>query len=231
MTEDLFTGEDTTKGTRLPKDWQPVGKFAAFCVERDMTPTEIKFVADEFRNYWIAKPGQGALKRNWLATWENRVREWLYRQGRPTDPPPANDGASPAKQPAGWGTRFSRHLRHLTGVLAEQYNNGDLTFEEYRYRSRQASVLAQMRAHNEVGDTPAERLKLWEQWYEQPLTDKERAECAARDTKDWPELQDLRERPTPRIPPEIMARRTSGGTEGGRADETSAARSDALAET
>ena len=65
-----------TRGTRLPEDWVlPDEWFAAAKELRpDLTPAAIRAVADEFRDYWIAKAGQYAVKCNWFATWRNRIR-------------------------------------------------------------------------------------------------------------------------------------------------------------
>lgn len=54
--------------TELPEDWK------LFCEEKrpDLSPEE---VFSEFRDYWIAVPGQRGCKLDWFATWRNRVRD------------------------------------------------------------------------------------------------------------------------------------------------------------
>lgn len=71
------------RGSHLPKDWQPSGEEISFChAERpDLNPRR---VADEFRDYWTAKPGKDGRKTDWPATWRN----WVRRQKGARSPPP-----------------------------------------------------------------------------------------------------------------------------------------------
>lgn len=63
-----------TRGVRLPDD---------FCLNSEMrewaaanTPSvNVEAVLAEFRDYWLALPGQKGKKLDWLATWRNRMRE------------------------------------------------------------------------------------------------------------------------------------------------------------
>ena len=61
------------RATRLPPDWKPTAEMVAFCRDKrpDLDPQE---VAERFRDYWIAQPGQKGRKLDWLATWRNWVR-------------------------------------------------------------------------------------------------------------------------------------------------------------
>ncbi len=61
------------KGTRLPEDWALPAEWRAWALAQrpDLNPNKI---ADEFRDYWIAKTGVNATKLNWQATWRNWVR-------------------------------------------------------------------------------------------------------------------------------------------------------------
>jgi hypothetical protein len=44
-------------------------------------------VADRFRDFWHAKPGQGGVKLDWTATWRNWCREDARRRpSAPEDP-------------------------------------------------------------------------------------------------------------------------------------------------
>lgn len=63
----------TTRGTRLPADWQPSPADLAFIAEKrpDLSPT---MVADLFRDHWTAKGGKDGIKLDWAATWRNWVR-------------------------------------------------------------------------------------------------------------------------------------------------------------
>ena len=71
------------RGTALPKNWILPAQWAAWAQgERpDLDPNR---VADEFRDYWIAKPGKEGRKADWEATWRNWVRnQRATTYGRP----------------------------------------------------------------------------------------------------------------------------------------------------
>lgn len=62
------------KGTRLRRDWEPSEEVREFCIFE--TPDLI--LADEleeFRDYWIAQPGQRGVKLDWDATFRNALRK------------------------------------------------------------------------------------------------------------------------------------------------------------
>jgi hypothetical protein len=63
----------TARGTRLSPDWIPSDTNLAYCrsQRRDLDPAR---VADNFRDYWTAKPGAGATKLDWDAAWRTWVR-------------------------------------------------------------------------------------------------------------------------------------------------------------
>ena len=55
----------------LPKAW---GEWAL--KERpELNPDDVRKIAEGFKDYWIALPGQRAAKTDWYATWRNRVRD------------------------------------------------------------------------------------------------------------------------------------------------------------
>lgn len=70
--------QSRVRGTRLdpnflfPEDW------ATFCIK---TRPELSAVDvwEQFRDYWIAQPGQKGVKTDWEATWRN----WVRRQSAP----------------------------------------------------------------------------------------------------------------------------------------------------
>jgi uncharacterized protein YdaU (DUF1376 family) len=68
-----------SKGTRLPKDWQPTAEFIDFCKSErpELNPDS---VAQEFKDYWVSKAGADGVKLDWLATWRN----WVRRQRQQT---------------------------------------------------------------------------------------------------------------------------------------------------
>jgi len=61
------------RGTRLSPTWKPSQTDAAFAVGRGMRPESVQVEAEKFRNYWIAKAGANATKRDWSATWRNWI--------------------------------------------------------------------------------------------------------------------------------------------------------------
>lgn len=75
-----------SRGTRLPEDWilPPEWRDWALQEQPTWTPEHCEQVAASFRDYWIAKAGVNATKRDWFATWRN----WVRREGpmRGADP-------------------------------------------------------------------------------------------------------------------------------------------------
>jgi hypothetical protein len=61
------------RGSRLPPDWKPSTSEIAYAVDRGMRLEQVQVEAEKFRNYWIAKAGVNATKRDWSATWRNWI--------------------------------------------------------------------------------------------------------------------------------------------------------------
>ena len=61
------------RGTRLPADSSLSEDWILFCRQErpDLVPSD---VFAEFRDYWVAQPGQKGVKTDWDATWRNWVR-------------------------------------------------------------------------------------------------------------------------------------------------------------
>jgi len=74
------------KGSRLAPDWRPSEADLAFATGQNMTIEEIRREADQFRDYWIARPGAGGVKLDWPATW----RTWCRNRRTGASPSPAN---------------------------------------------------------------------------------------------------------------------------------------------
>jgi uncharacterized protein YdaU (DUF1376 family) len=68
------------KGSRLPLDWKPSDADQTFAANQNMTTEEIRREADQFRDYWIARPGAGGVKLDWAATW----RTWCRNRRSPS---------------------------------------------------------------------------------------------------------------------------------------------------
>lgn len=61
------------RGTRLPIDWQPTKDYIDFCKQERPELDAVK-VAEQFKDYWVAKAGSAGVKLDWMATWRNWVR-------------------------------------------------------------------------------------------------------------------------------------------------------------
>jgi hypothetical protein len=62
-----------SRGTRLAADWNPPSVLIAYATSRGMPASRVAVEVEKFKNYWIAKTGAGATKRDWEATWRNWV--------------------------------------------------------------------------------------------------------------------------------------------------------------
>jgi hypothetical protein len=86
---------DARKGTRLPEDWQPSERCIAYALDRGISRARISIEAEKFRNYWIAKSGRDATKRDWSATWRN----WIITAMERGYGPPSHQGQRPGTNP------------------------------------------------------------------------------------------------------------------------------------
>lgn len=77
ITQDPEHKKTKQRGTRLPADCLLPVDWSEFCKQErpDLVPRQ---VFDEFRDYWIAQPGQKGVKTDWDATWRN----WVRRQNQ-----------------------------------------------------------------------------------------------------------------------------------------------------
>lgn len=65
------TNVSSKKGCRLPEDFQPDFSIA---FSEDFTESQAQKLFENFKDYWTAKTGKDATKRDWQATWRNWVR-------------------------------------------------------------------------------------------------------------------------------------------------------------
>jgi len=67
--------EPQTEGTRIHPDWKPTDEQVAQAIadQPGWDVAEVTRQARKFRNHWLSKPGDGALRTNWDLTWENWV--------------------------------------------------------------------------------------------------------------------------------------------------------------
>lgn len=69
------------RGSRLASDWTPSVADRSFAEDNGLSPLKTERTAASFRDYWLAKPGQGGVKLDWSATWRNWVRSDVERNG------------------------------------------------------------------------------------------------------------------------------------------------------
>lgn len=91
----------TQRGSRLPEDWTLPDSWKIWAAN-ERPDLAINKVAENFKDFWISKPGSGGVKLNWEATWRN----WIRSQSAPktfvnkydvahiTTPPPPNQDAA-----------------------------------------------------------------------------------------------------------------------------------------
>ncbi|WP_279059297.1 YdaU family protein [Bartonella apis] len=73
------TNVSQKKGCRLPDDFQPDFSFAT---NEGFSEAEAQTLFESFKDYWTAKTGKDATKRDWQATWRNWVRSPYNRKLR-----------------------------------------------------------------------------------------------------------------------------------------------------
>lgn len=70
------------RGTRIPDDFTVTPEMVAWAL--DKTPhVNGRLETEKFTNYWRAKAGSGAIKRDWILTWKNWMLTAAERSGRP----------------------------------------------------------------------------------------------------------------------------------------------------
>lgn len=62
------------KGSRLEKDWALPTEWGEWALREGLTRQQVFDEEDSFRDHWISKPGQAAVKLDWEATWRNWIR-------------------------------------------------------------------------------------------------------------------------------------------------------------
>jgi len=72
--EETNVSSKKKRGTRLPDDWVLPREWGEWAISQGWPEQAVRDQADRFKDYWIAKSGQGATKRDWQATWRNWMR-------------------------------------------------------------------------------------------------------------------------------------------------------------
>lgn len=73
-----------SRGSRLSPDWYPNEREIEFGLQRGLSKECTAVEAEKFRNYWTAKAGAGAIKRDWSATWRNWIISAVERVNVPS---------------------------------------------------------------------------------------------------------------------------------------------------
>jgi hypothetical protein len=87
----IDTDTDTDKrqnnrklGKRLANDWFLPNEWE-YWANKERPDLNAAQVADQFKDYWIAQPGQKGTKLDWEATWRNWVRNTKLTKPNPAD--------------------------------------------------------------------------------------------------------------------------------------------------
>jgi uncharacterized protein YdaU (DUF1376 family) len=76
--------KENKKGSRLSQDWflsKSMGDWAT----QERPDLDVRQVAEQFKDYWIAQAGQKGVKLDWDATWRNWVRNTKAVKPNPYD--------------------------------------------------------------------------------------------------------------------------------------------------
>ncbi len=95
LTNNHKPNKENKKGSRLSQDWflsKSMGEWAT----QERPDIDVRQVAEQFKDYWIAQPGQKGVKLDWDATWRNWVRNTKAVKLNPADigrvtVPPSNE--------------------------------------------------------------------------------------------------------------------------------------------
>jgi hypothetical protein len=105
------------RGSRLPASWLPSHAEVAFALNRGIPQLRVNTEVEKFRNYWTAKSGAGATKRDWSATWRNWIITTMERSNAPAN----YRGQSPrAINPSGRAETGSNAILAGMGRLARR---------------------------------------------------------------------------------------------------------------
>ena len=65
--------KENKRGSRLTQDWFLTKSMGDWALQ-ERPDIDVRQVAEQFKDYWIAQPGQKGAKLDWDATWRNWVR-------------------------------------------------------------------------------------------------------------------------------------------------------------
>jgi hypothetical protein len=71
-------------GSRLAQDWVLLKTWGEWA-QKERPDIDVRKVAEQFKDHWIAQPGQKGVKLDWYATWRNWVRSTNAPKMNPAD--------------------------------------------------------------------------------------------------------------------------------------------------
>ena len=108
------TSKTQKRGTRLPDDWKLTSEYQEAALKiRPELAEHIEVIADIFRDYWQSVTGQKAIKRDWLATWRNWIRNEKHAAGQRTQFKTAQEKRSERNAEI---FDYDRQMKHLEGL-------------------------------------------------------------------------------------------------------------------
>ena len=76
--------EKQQRGSRLAQDWVLTNSMDQWA-KQERPDLDVRQVADQFKDYWVAQAGQKGVKLDWDATWRNWVRNTKAVKPNPYD--------------------------------------------------------------------------------------------------------------------------------------------------
>jgi uncharacterized protein YdaU (DUF1376 family) len=84
-TQDTLPKKNKNKlGSRLAQDWVLLKTWGEWA-QKERPDIDVRKVAEQFKDHWIAQPGQKGVKLDWQATWRNWVRNTNTPKMNPAD--------------------------------------------------------------------------------------------------------------------------------------------------
>ncbi len=104
------------RGARLPENFVLPKAWGDWAVGEGLPVDVVRFEAQQFRDYWVAKPGKDAVKLDWQATWRTWARKRIASGGGK----PAN-GYHGNQSPLLGGSVLTDEERANTRAAMEQF--------------------------------------------------------------------------------------------------------------
>lgn len=107
------------RGTRLPETWFLPKAWGEWARENfRITDDQIRREAESFKDYWLSRTGQIAVKADWFATWRNWIRKGFGKLERPK-------AASTAIEPSPPKFDAAKHFRAQMEAEGADFRPGE----------------------------------------------------------------------------------------------------------